>query len=487
MKYKMIGLLAAAVVALTAFAASAIKTDDPTRRIHQHLEARQKTAGCSCDGKSLCTHLPLVLIDTGDRKIPGEVIVDENQEEIGFTMTEDGETMLAAQVHIVDHSDANNHPDDAPTLSSSMLIRIRGNSSRYFEKKSYLLRLTEADGSYNEQEVLGMEPHYEWALHGPYMDKSLIRNYMWYNIAGEIMDWAPNVRFCEVIVNGEYQGLYLMTETITSGKESRLKLTEPMQDANKTGFVVRLDRGSSNPLKNINTFTQYAYRNLQKMDIKYPRAGDLTPELAREISQEVSDFEKTLYSYDYDTDDYGYWHSIDTDSFVDFFILNEFTANYDAGWLSTYLYKDVGGKYKMVIWDFNSACENYRHLTSSPQHIELQYNIWYYMLTKDEYFNKKILRRYKELREDVLSDEFLIRYIDETVAYLGDVIERNFAVWGDSFDKDMLEPSERNPRSYQEAVDQMKRFIQERGDWLDNHLEIILQYSHESKIKKFNH
>lgn len=342
-------------------------------------------------------------------------------------------------------------------------------------------------GSYNEQEVLGMEPHYEWALHGPYMDKSLIRNYMWYNIAGEIMDWAPNVRFCEVIVNGEYQGLYLMTETITSGKESRLKLTEPMQDANKTGFVVRLDRGSSNPLKNINTFTQYAYRNLQKMDIKYPRAGDLTPELARAISQEVSDFEKTLYSYDYDTDDYGYWHSIDTDSFVDFFILNEFTANYDAGWLSTYLYKDVGGKYKMVIWDFNSACENYRHLTSSPQHIELQYNIWYYMLTKDEYFNKKILRRYKELREDVLSDEFLIRYIDETVAYLGDVIERNFAVWGDSFDKDMLEPSERNPRSYQEAVDQMKRFIQERGDWLDNHLEIILQYSHESKIKKFNH
>ena len=46
-------------------------------------------------------------------------------------------------------------------------------------------------------------------------------------------------------------------------------------------------------------------------------------------------------------------------SFVDYFILNEFTCNYDAGWLSTYVYKDIGGKYKMVLWDFNSSCDNY--------------------------------------------------------------------------------------------------------------------------------
>ena len=84
-----------------------------------------------------------------------------------------------------------------------MLIRVRGNSSRYFDKKNYLIRLTDDTGKYENHEVMGMEPHYEWALHGPYLDKSLIRNYMWYNIAGEMMDYAPNVRFCEVIVNGE--------------------------------------------------------------------------------------------------------------------------------------------------------------------------------------------------------------------------------------------------------------------------------------------
>ena len=67
-----------------------------------------------------------------------------------------------------------------------------------------------------------------------------------------------------------------------------------------------------------------------------------------------------LETYDYDTDDYGYDQWIDAGSFADYFILNEFTTNYDAGWLSTYLYKDIGGKYKMVIWDFNSSTSRCR-------------------------------------------------------------------------------------------------------------------------------
>ena len=71
-----------------------------------------------------------------------------------------------------------------------------------------------------------MDAHYEWALHGPYLDKSLIRNYMWYNIAGEIMDYAPNVRFCEVVLNGEYKGLYVMTETITNGTDCRVNISD---------------------------------------------------------------------------------------------------------------------------------------------------------------------------------------------------------------------------------------------------------------------
>ena len=487
MKYKIWSVLAVLAAFLAAVGASSLSTEHPTGRVHQHLESRGPDAGCTCDGSTLCTHLPLVMLDTGGAAIPGEPILAEDGSTLGFTTAEDGESMISARVSVMDSAERNNHPDDAPALESSMQIRVRGNSSRFFEKKSYLLRLTDTDGTYRNEKMMGMDTHYEWALYGPYLDKSLIRNYMFYNLAGELMDYAPNVRFCEVILNGEYQGLYVMAETITSGKNSRLNLSPPLSGTDRTGFVVRVDRGSEAPLKNIETFTQYTYRSLRQMDIQYPRSGDLTPELAASIAQEVSDFEKTLYSYDYDTDDYGYWHDIDVDAFVDYFILNEFTVNYDAGYFSTYLYKDIGGKYTPVVWDFNSACDNYQEAQMVMDELQMVDSPCYFMLTKDEYFTGKVLRRYEELRRGILSDESLDRYIDETLAYLGPAIDRNFAVWSDSMTEHLLMPEYRDIHSHAEAVEQLRDFLHARGAWLDEHLETIQQYSHESKVKKFNH
>lgn len=488
MKYRIMGAAAAAVMLLAAFGASSLLPDNDEARVHQHLTARGPDAGCDCDGSELCTHLPLVLIDTGGEEIPGEPIVGPENEELGVTLTSEGEAMLAAHISIISREDRNHHPSDEPDLESDTLIRVRGNSSRYFDKKNYLLRLTDADGSYRSEQVMGMDAHYEWALHGPYLDKSLIRNYMWYNITAEFMGYTPNVRFCEVILNGEYLGLYVMVETITSGEGSRLNLTEPIDGANQTGYIVRLDRGSSTELKNIATFTNFSLRSLMQMNIVYPRSGALTPELTEAIAQDFSDFEKALYSYDYDTDDYGYFHDIDVQSFADYFLINEFTANYDAGWLSTYLYRDVGEKYKMVIWDFNSACDNYTQSTMAPQHFEMQSCVWFYMLIKDEDFVERVIDRYWELRDSWLNEDYLIGYIDDTVDYLGPAIERNFEVWGYTFaEYRPLVPDDRNPAGYEEAIDQLKEFIYKRGTWMDEYIEALRQYCHESKVKKFNH
>ena len=64
--------------------------------------------------------------------------------------------------------------------------------------------------------------------------------------------------------------------------------------------------------------------------------------LAEEL--DYAAFEKALYSYDHDTEDYGYWNFIDEDNFVDYYLINEFSLNIDAGRYSTYLYKDIGGR-----------------------------------------------------------------------------------------------------------------------------------------------
>ena len=66
MKYKLLGVLAAAVMLAASVGAAAIGQRQAGQgRVHQHLTGRQPEAGCSCDGSELCTHLPLVIIDTG--------------------------------------------------------------------------------------------------------------------------------------------------------------------------------------------------------------------------------------------------------------------------------------------------------------------------------------------------------------------------------------------------------------------------------------
>ncbi len=64
MRYKIIGIAMAALMLFCSFAASRSRQDNNENRVHQHLTGRQPDAGCSCDGSELCTHLPLVIIDT---------------------------------------------------------------------------------------------------------------------------------------------------------------------------------------------------------------------------------------------------------------------------------------------------------------------------------------------------------------------------------------------------------------------------------------
>ena len=110
------------------------------------------------------------------------------------------------------------------------------------------------------------------------------------------------------------------------------------------------------------------------------------------------------------------------------------------------------------------------------------------MLTKDEAYCQKIIDRYRMWRESVLNEDYLMNYIEEVLAYLGPAIERNFEVWGYTFEGYRpLSPDHRNPDDFEEAVADLKQFIQDRGEWMDEHIEIVLQYGHPSVNKRYNH
>jgi hypothetical protein len=167
---------------------------------------------------------------------------------------------------------------------------------------------------------------------------------------------------------------------------------------------------------------------------------------------------------------------IDVNSFIDYFIFNEFASNYDAGMYSTYIYKEVGGPYRLCVWDFNSAYDNYQEYASNPEMFYMQNGVWYRQLFKDGAFTEALISRYHELRQTYLNEEYLHRYIDETVVYLGDALDRNFERWDDAFIYNLLIPVERNPASYEEALGDLKHYIHIRGEWMDENIDTLRQY-----------
>lgn len=469
--------------ALLAALAMSPYTKPLNHREQQHLSynSEVRDTSLSIDKETFSSRLPVVSISTGGRVIPGKPAEGQQVSEVE-------NSFITAKIQIMEKEGTIHTLQDEPDVESDIRIRVRGNSSRSFDKVGYLLKFVGKKDENRAFEVMGMEKSDTWVLHGPFLDKTLLRNYMWYNLSGQILNWAPDVRYCEVFLDGEYQGLYVMTEQIGVG-EGRVEVSKYDGRTSVSSYIVCVDRESVNDVSYLDNFSEYARRIKGKVEVKYPGEKNLTPEIADYISRDFSRFEKSLYSYDYDSRRFGYWNYIDVDNFVDYFIINEVSQNTDAGLFSTYFYKDVAGKLRMSVWDFNNCCDNYMEEQQPMAGFFMQERPWYYMLMKDEEFTERIIRRYRQLRKGILSDENVDRYIEETVAFLGPAVDRNFQVWGYSFEEenDLLLGDGRSISSYEEALKQYRDRLTRRMGWMDSHIEAIRSYSHESVTKKFNH
>ena len=142
----------------------------------------------------------------------------------------------------------------------------------------------------------------------------------------------------------------------------------------------------------------------------------------------------------------------------------------------------------MCVWDFNSALDAYQESATPTNEFRLNSGLWYQMLFMDSDFTDRVITRYYELRKTVFSEEYLFGFIDDTIEYLGAAVDRNYERWGYTFNQeyDLMNPTERNPRNYDEAILQMKDFITKRIAFMDENIESLRQNSAESKTKKYN-
>ena len=354
-------------------------------------------------------------------------------------------------------------------------IKYRGASSySKFDKKQYRIKFYKnKKDSAKEVSLAGMGANSEWVLNGPYLDKTLIRNKLVYDLARELNGWAPDTRFVELFVDGEYQGVYLAVEPVTNG-ESRLRLAEFGLLSGETAYIVnrdRIDTGS----EEIDTWGKTNGYTYNALYIRYPSKNKITEKQKEYIQKDISEFEQALYGKNFSDKRIGYQAYIDMDNWVDYFIINEFAMNYDAGNLSTYLYKELDGKLQLAVWDFNNGFDNYQWFRTETDVLHTVENSWFQRLWQDEAFRERVCERYVQLRKTTLSDEHIAEKIASYQEELGEAVDRNFKVWGYSFKENLLagtskEGTSRNIRSYEEAMKQLTDTIRKRLAYLDKEL-----------------
>lgn len=118
--------------------------------------------------------------------------------------------------------------------------------------------------------------------------------------------------------------------------------------------------------------------------------------------------------------------------------------NNDAGNLSTYVYKELNGKMKMAAW--------------------------FSRMLEDRNFVGRLVSRYEELRRGVLSTAYVNEKIEEYKNEIGEAWKQNFAVWGYSFNSNLLVGSGRERQSYKEAIAQLKDAYARRTEYMDAHI-----------------
>lgn len=362
--------------------------------------------------------------------------------------------------------------DQEDTIETEILIRYRGHSSLYQEKKQYLIKLVKGNGNENKLDLLGMPAEEEWVLNGSLLDKSMLRNYIAYNLAGEIMAYAPRVRFCTVTLSLEGEekdlGLYLLTENVKRG-ENRVPIDKYQSKLPGISYLIRRDHLDESE-EQLNTYTVTNHITENPIGIKYPKEWQLDTASLEAIESEIDQIERTLYAEDW-AEFQLYEDLIDVDSFVDYFIINEFFMNYDAGLHSTYAYRDRGGKLTMgPVWDFDLAMDNYVIPAELDQFVFPSYP-WFEALIRDPAFVDQIISRYHDLRQSVLDSDRVHDYLQGAAAFIEADAQTDRQIWTQSI------PSETRTESYQAEVLRLDSLLQQRGNWLDNHIQDLHRFT----------
>ena len=367
-------------------------------------------------------------------------------------------------------------------------IETRGSSSQwYFPKKAFGVETRDSKGNDLDVSLLGMPAGSDWVLSASYGDKTLMRNVLTYQLANLAGNYASRTRYCEVVINGIYQGVYILTEKIKRGADrvniSKLKTTDVKGDAVTGGYIVKLDKTTGAPAPNwLSKFNNpaNALENDIVFQVEYPKLDDINPAQLTYIRAYVDSFETALSTKPLGDARTGYRHYINTASFIDYFLLTELSRNIDGYCFSTYFYKDrmsKGGKLTMgPAWDYDLAWGSAGFCSGSDPAGWVYSNtgcahqmpFWWRQLLNDPAYRRELRARWTALRATVLRQDNLDNLIDANAAQVAESQARNFTAWpilGVGVWANAVAFA-----TYPQEVTYLKTWMHQRLAWLDNNL-----------------
>ena len=423
-----------------------------------------------CLSQLTSSNLPIIVINTNGQNIPNEpkIMVD-----MGIIYNGPGIR--------------NNVSDPFNHYNGKTGIELHGNSSQMFPMKSYGLELWDSTGASVDKSLFGMPKESDWILYAPYTDKTFLRNYLAYTMSLELGHWAAHCRYVEVIINGDYRGVYVFMERLKRNANrvnvTKIAATDISGDKLSGGYIVRIDKDAEG------WFSKFPpdgspFGRIQ-FDYYFPKTVDIVPAQKTYIQSYLDSFEAALAAYNFQDPENGVRRFADINSFIDYFIVNEVSRNVDAYRLSTYFYKDrqsKGGKlFAGPVWDYDLAFRNADYCNgSSISGWAYEFNnicrgdywqvpFWWNRLMQDTAFKSALRCRWKAARQSSLNLDHINHMIDSITNLVDESKDRHFLRWP-ILGQYVWPNPDPIPTTYAGEIAALKDWIKSRLLWMDSNI-----------------
>ena len=411
----------------------------------------------ACSSYAQTYDLPIIFVDTKQKCLDNKVT-----EKIPATMRVlDGAT--------------NNVADSAKGTLYDIGIKVRGQSSAMFPKPGYSIEVRDEKGEGTDVSLFGLPPSDDWVLHGPYVDKSMLRNALAYWLFRQAGRYAPRTKHFDLYINGVYRGVYVLVEKIKRGKYrvnvSKLKEDDIAGDSLTGGYLWAFDKVGTNTggggSNNQGGIEAEGFNTSDGLNVilHYPKKENIQKQQEEYLKKYLNDLE-ALFKNGKNGD--GYEKYVDLGSALDYVLHQEVTNNGDSYWCSFFLHKpknktNKDGVYtegKVTLgppWDFNLAMSNggmmygggnswqIESSSKAPQQGggggmwgggmwgggmgSLKAPNWLVQMWKRSDYQNELKKRWAELRSGVWHTKVMDAYLDSMKTYLTKAAERNFKRW----------------------------------------------------------